>query len=530
MTGTKFDIEKFDGKNDFALWQEITRKTIAAGFRKSFEILNIQSLANRCNLTAIDTAISDEDKALLLLLTSLPSSYDNSVQTLLYRRDTLKARRRAQGRSSRLRCYICQSEEHLKRDCPRYNHKKSQGFVRNEDQDLSLELMEYNVDVIMAMSVEEYEGGKILLGDGRECHIRGTGKVQIQMRDGSSSCWKTSVGQDQVNMKTLKGRKQLGEYQIGWKIKTGNRYSSRMGWLKGDELDTLGLRHPPSSAIRFKTPIDMLEFFGWLASIKQGMLEPVKVKCIFLGYRKGIVGNKALEVRVQYKVVQGVLSFKDLIYYHLTRDREQHSTHELFSYREDSNEAAFAVAAVDKIYAHESLLSNKTVLVKVISSLKAGLKDDMDARIRCYVLTKDARSGSDDSDFQLLVSYTSKESTWVMEIRQGSKVILSRGVTVQFTTGSCTDFVGGDTLYCCLDGVYQGAVMWKRMEWRKLRSYDAAHDGLSPTEAGYMNLTGVQGGYLAKGTRNIVRIRAKDSSGYCYRCLVKGYPWSKVSS
>ncbi|GJR80156.1 hypothetical protein Tco_0150941 [Tanacetum coccineum] len=366
--------EGFDGTSRIScsIGVEITRKTIAAGFRKSFEILNIQSLANRCNLTAIDTAISDEDKALLLLLTSLPSSYDNSVQTLLYRRDTLKARRRAQ------------SEEHLKKDCPRYNHKKSQGFVRIEDQDLSLELMEYSVDGM---------------------RIHGTGKVQIQMRDGQ-----VPVGQRQaVTRKTLEGRKQLGEY-LGGRSRREYGFSMKVG----------------------------------------------KYKKTFIGF--------------------GV------------------------------------------------------VLVKVISSLKAGLKDDMDARIRCYVLTKDARSGSDDSDFQLLVSYTSKESTWVMEIRQGSKVILSRGVTVQFTTGSCTDFVGGDTLYCCLDGVYQGAVMWKRMEWRKLRSYDAAHDGLSPTEAGYMNLTGVQGGYLAKGTRNIVRIRAKDSSGYCYRCLVKGYPWSKVSS
>nr|GFC39019.1 hypothetical protein [Tanacetum cinerariifolium] len=47
-----------------------------------------------------------------------------------------------------------------------------------------------------------------------------------------------------------------------------------------------------SSAIGFKKPIDMLGFFGWLASIKQEMLEPVKVKYIFLGYHKRIVGNK----------------------------------------------------------------------------------------------------------------------------------------------------------------------------------------------------------------------------------------------
>ncbi|GKF72019.1 hypothetical protein Tco_0208133 [Tanacetum coccineum] len=52
---------------------------------------------------------------------------------------------------------------------------------------------------------------------------------------------------------------------------------------------------------------------------------------------------------------------QDLMDYHLTRDREQHLACELFGYREDSNEATFAAAAVDKIYAHESLTFNDTV-------------------------------------------------------------------------------------------------------------------------------------------------------------------------
>nr|GEX85650.1 zinc finger, CCHC-type [Tanacetum cinerariifolium] len=101
---------------------------------------------------------------------------------------------KSQERSNRLRCYICQSEEHLKRDCP------------------------------------------------RECRVRGTCKVPVQMRDGSSFML-NNVRQEQaikgslvvssgtrrancvytldsqaVTIKTLKARKKLGEYHTRWKI------------------------------------------------------------------------------------------------------------------------------------------------------------------------------------------------------------------------------------------------------------------------------------------------------------------------
>ncbi|GJT12842.1 hypothetical protein Tco_0859884 [Tanacetum coccineum] len=143
-------------------------------------------------------------------------------------------------------------------------------------------------------------------------------------------------------------------------------------------MSTYLVNRSPSSAMGFKTLIDMLGFFGWLVSIKKGMLEQVKVKCIFMGYYKGIVGNKlwrlddvtskeghAFEVEPLRNVGQGDGSHKvqtqDLIYYHSARDREQHSAWEQFSYREDSNVTVFAVAVVDKIYAHESLTFNNTV-------------------------------------------------------------------------------------------------------------------------------------------------------------------------
>ncbi|GKD34554.1 hypothetical protein Tco_1250063 [Tanacetum coccineum] len=145
-----------------------------------------------------------------------------------------------------------------------YNHKKSQDFVRNKDQVSSFGADEYdNADVMMAMN---YDGSNILLGDGRECRVRRTCKVQVKIRNGSNfvldnvryvselrrnlislgtlkkegftvkmqsgkikvikgslivlsgtrraNCVYTLDGQA-VTRKTLKGRKQLGKYQTG---------------------------------------------------------------------------------------------------------------------------------------------------------------------------------------------------------------------------------------------------------------------------------------------------------------------------
>nr|GEZ92983.1 zinc finger, CCHC-type [Tanacetum cinerariifolium] len=94
----------------------------------------------------------------------------------------------------------------------------------------------------------------------------------------------------------------------------------------------------------------------------------------------------------------------------LARDREQHLACELFGYREDSNEAAFAVAIVEKIYAHESLTFNNTVFCEVISKWKAGLKDDMDARSYVYVLSNGCKKCTDDSDGYYWEWYTLRVS------------------------------------------------------------------------------------------------------------------------
>ncbi|GJU26505.1 hypothetical protein Tco_1165126 [Tanacetum coccineum] len=118
------------------------------------------------------------------------------------------------------------------------------------------------------------------------------------------------------------------------------------------------------------------------------MLKQVKVKCIFLGYRKGIVGNKLWRLDdVTSKVVlyrnmgfnesgkyketligPGVFGLHkvqtlDLIDYHSTDDREKLSEQELFRYKKDSIDVAFVVAEVEKIYAHGKAAMTTTMAI-----------------------------------------------------------------------------------------------------------------------------------------------------------------------
>ncbi|GJR06983.1 retrovirus-related pol polyprotein from transposon TNT 1-94 [Tanacetum coccineum] len=207
------------------------------------------------DLANIEVKFEDEDLA-LLLLTSLPASYEHFVDTLLYgwealtledvmatlnskeikerskvkgddgeglyvrgrtdRRDSRLSRgkSRSKSRGGRLKCYICQSKDHLKRNCPKNNHKKSRGYVKKDEQPSSSGSTYDDSEVMMVMSTQaqalldlimdsgcsyhmtprldilfdflECDGGSVQLGDNRECKIKGIGKVRLQLKDGSS--------------------------------------------------------------------------------------------------------------------------------------------------------------------------------------------------------------------------------------------------------------------------------------------------------------------------------------------------------
>nr|GEZ54801.1 retrovirus-related Pol polyprotein from transposon TNT 1-94 [Tanacetum cinerariifolium] len=205
--------------------REVTGETTAAGVWSKLETLYMtKSLANKLylkkklytfympagqkifehldefnkivlDLANIEVKFEDEDLA-LLLLTSLPASYEHFVDTLLYGREALtledvmailnskeikerikakgddgeglyvrgrtdrrdsrqsRGKSRSKSRGGRLKCYICQSEDHLKRNCPKNNRKKSSGYVNKDDQPSSSGSIYDGSEVMMVTSAE----------------------------------------------------------------------------------------------------------------------------------------------------------------------------------------------------------------------------------------------------------------------------------------------------------------------------------------------------------------------------------------
>ncbi|GJW55661.1 retrovirus-related pol polyprotein from transposon TNT 1-94 [Tanacetum coccineum] len=318
--------------------REITKETTAAGIWKKLETLYMtQSLAIRLylkkklynfqmhpgksqskhidefhklvgDLAAINTAISDEDQA-LLLLTSLPSSYDNFVETLLYGRDTLKLENVLATLNSRELQKMMEAKgdggEGLyvrgrsnQRDMENEDHVSGSGadvmmatsveelldWIMDSGGSYHMTYMRYNL-----FDFEEYDCGNVLLGDGKECRVRGTEGFTVKLHSGKIKVIKGSLkvlsGTRRANCvytldshavikKTLKGRKQLGEYQTGWNIKTGNVLDScsqestlkcmesgsglsKVFWAEDTTMSTFLMNRSPSSVIRFKTPVEV---------------------------------------------------------------------------------------------------------------------------------------------------------------------------------------------------------------------------------------------------------------------------------
>ncbi|GJU45143.1 zinc finger, CCHC-type containing protein [Tanacetum coccineum] len=274
---TRVDIEKFDGNNDFGLWQikmrslmvqhgcdaaletlpadmeagekavlmkksyntlilclgdrvlwEVSKETTVTGiWTKLTSLYMIKSLVNRLYLKKklYTESLKIEDVLATLNSKELKKRTKGTKEETgdgIYVRGRSdrsskahsggSSRFMSRGRTSKLKCFICHSEGHLKRDCPM---KKSSGFVkkgmRDQDSDSSDDegnayfgeaLVVFRNDEITELVMDScgsydmthrkdflyefkgFDGGSVQLGDNRTCTINGTGKgytMKMQM-------------------------------------------------------------------------------------------------------------------------------------------------------------------------------------------------------------------------------------------------------------------------------------------------------------------------------------------------------------
>nr|GEU48166.1 retrovirus-related Pol polyprotein from transposon TNT 1-94 [Tanacetum cinerariifolium] len=291
------------------------------------------------DLENIKVKFEDEDLA-LLLLTSLPASFEHFVDTLLYgrealtlrdvmatlnlkeikerskakgddgeglyvrgrtdRRDSRQSRRksRSKSRGGRLKCYICQSEDHLKRNCPKNNRKQSTGYVKKDKQPRSSGSTYDNYEVMMVMTAQalldwiidlvyswvttgsEFEHLCIESGIARHLTVFGTSQ-----QNGIA---------ERMN-KTLMDKVSCLLIQSGLPKTFCAEATCTAAYL---------INRSPSRAIEKKTHMEMwsghpsdyemLRIFGYVMYPydKQGKLDPRAVKCILLGYHEGVKGYR----------------------------------------------------------------------------------------------------------------------------------------------------------------------------------------------------------------------------------------------
>nr|GEV85726.1 retrovirus-related Pol polyprotein from transposon TNT 1-94 [Tanacetum cinerariifolium] len=260
------------------------------------------------DLVNIDIEIEDEDWALMLIM-SLPSSYENFVDTLLYERESLtmedvmttlnsrKLKKRTEGTKEETGdgLYVRGMSDygHLKKDYPM---KKSSRFVKKgkRNQDFYSSDDEGNTyfgEALVVVGVDEmtelvmdsggsyhmtymrvflYEfkvvdGGSVWLGDKRTCIIKGIGKVKIQLHDESSFILEDvmyilGLRRSLISLGTLEKEGYIFKMQIG-KIKvikgyrvmmTGIRKNNCVYTLRAKVMTFGGRKHGGSKQVGFK--------------------------------------------------------------------------------------------------------------------------------------------------------------------------------------------------------------------------------------------------------------------------------------
>ncbi|GJW54946.1 hypothetical protein Tco_0099031 [Tanacetum coccineum] len=201
---TRFDIKKFDGKNDFGLWQiktcalmvqqgcDAALETLPADMKAGEKTALMKKAYSTLILCLGDRVLREVTKETTAagIRTKLTSLYmTKSLANRLYLKKKLYtdvlATSDFKELKKRTEAQRNHSDGQKKRDC---QIKKSSGFVKKgkRDQDSDSSDDEGNAYFGKAPVVVRNDEMAELLGDNRTCTIKGRGKVKIQLHDGSS--------------------------------------------------------------------------------------------------------------------------------------------------------------------------------------------------------------------------------------------------------------------------------------------------------------------------------------------------------